>query len=200
MNTSHKIIVELPNSHLELFDDCHYTPYSTDNPVPYKKIYLSKDIEDRSFQIVARVGILLRDKIDRENLINSAIICESGGATHLGPQSFLIRGNELILCICNHLYSLDLNSLDLNWRTQVDDITCFSLHEFGGGILTHGELQLSFLNFNGTLQWEFLARDIFVTYEESPAFRIENDLIVKDFSGYEYHVNSKGEVEKEIPT
>lgn len=196
-----KITIALADSTLELIDDHNYTPFSADNPVRYGKAFISEAILKKEEQMVSKAGIFIRDKFDNDNIMNSAIICETGGATSMSSKSFMVKNNDLILCICNMIYSLDLTSLNLNWKTRVDQVTCFTIHEFAEGMITHGELQLTYLNFDGVIQWAFSARDIFVTSDNKHEFRIESGLvIVRDWLGYEYSVNSKGELMREIKT
>ncbi len=186
-------------STLELIDDHDFSPFSTDNNFTYNKIYIGDDIQQERFQIVSRIGLLKRNESNNDQIIESAIICESGGATVLSDQSFLIIDEQLILCVCDMVYSLDINSFDLKWKIKADEITCFSIHHFGDGLITHGELQLTKLSYDGKIQWQFGARDILITPDHYKDFWIEDELvIVRDWAGYKYYLNKEGAIVKEV--
>ena len=191
------IKIELEDRIIELFDEQQYKPNSADNAFTYDQIYLSEEIEVEGYQPTSMIGIIARDKANHDIVLSSAIVGEVGGATRLSEESFLTEGNQLIFCICNQVYALDLLSLELQWKLEADMATCFSLYRFGKGIVVYGELQISLLGFDGGLLWQFGASDIFVTPDNQEAFRIEGDLIVvKDWSGDEHWLNEKGEVVK----
>lgn len=178
---------------IELINDENYTPFSTDNPFPYSRVYIAEDIRERGFQVVSKIGIIIRDVSDPDKVLCAAIICETGGATSIGEQTQIIEGQNLVVCICNMVYCLNIHTLDLQWKTKADTITCFCIHKFGQGLITHGELELTKLDFNGLIEWQFSAREIFVTPNDQPAFRIEGECaIVQDWSGYEYVIDANG--------
>lgn len=191
--------INLENHIIELCDDRNFTPFSTDNPVNYNHAYISEDIQERGFQTVSKVGIISRDKLTDET-VNSAIICElGGGATTIHNTSYLVYQNNLLICISDKVYSLNLSTFTLNWKMKKDPATCFSIHTWEDDFITHGELELHKFDKYGNTKWYFSARDIFVNDDNKREFRIENNVaIVKDWSGYEYHLAPNGKIIKEI--
>ncbi|MGD1843941.1 MAG: hypothetical protein ACFB10_00930 [Salibacteraceae bacterium] len=139
------------------------------------------------------MGILLHDHLKPTTVCNSAIICEEGGATSLPGNTFFTHEAKLLLCICNMVYCLNLTTLHLLWRTKVDEATCFEIFPFDGGIITHGELEIAKLDFDGNKKWSFSGSDIFVSPDGAGVFRIANHQItVKDWEGFEYILDAKG--------
>ncbi|MBT31776.1 MAG: hypothetical protein CMO01_19125 [Thalassobius sp.] len=187
--------VSFENKVIELFEDQAFVPLSSDNSSNYDYEYLA---DENNYSYVSKIGIRIWGENEKV-ILSSAIICEVGGATTVHDSSFLIENNVILICVCNKVYSLDLESLKLNWKLQVDDVTCFSIIKWDNHFVTHGEIQLSYFNGDGGIIWTFSARDIFVTLESEDDFRLENGIaIVRDFSKVEYHLNSKGKVIKEI--
>ena len=191
--------IEWENMIVEVFPDHNYAPFSADNPHQYDHVYLSPEIRERSFQAVSKTGLRLRDATTEEGTVrHSAIICETGGLTSIESKSVLLAGEDLLICAGKMLYCLNLPSLGLKWKTQVDGAVCFSVHTFSDGLLTHGELQLTKLSLDGWRQWEFSARDIFVTNDQEKELRFEQGLVVvRDWSGYTYFLDAAGKVVRE---
>jgi len=192
--------IQFEDLEIELVSDQNFTPFSADNIIDYNFKYFAEEIEKQTCYLTSRLGILVKNQTDfEEKLINSAIICETGGATGIYKDTFLIEEANLLICVCDKIYSISLPTLELNWKVQADEATCFSIHRFSDGYIIHGELAITYLGKSGEILWQFLARDIFVTIDSQKDFTIENDtIIVKDWSGYEYHLNADGKVIREI--
>jgi hypothetical protein len=111
--------------------------------------------------------------------------------TKLHDKSFLIENDILIICVCNQVYALQLNTLDLSWKLEANWATCFSIHKLKDGFVTHGELQITKFNLKGEILWQFAAEDIFVTFDNEKSFIIEEDIIiVQNWFGFEYHIHT----------
>ena len=131
----------------------------------------------------------------------SALLLESGGATGISENSFLIKNDRLYICCSDHIYSLNLTDLSTNWRNQYDVATCFGIYEFDDDFIVHGEIQISRINENGETKWNFSARDIFVNPDGKTEFKIvENRIELIDWEGYKYELNADGKILTEIKT
>lgn len=125
----------------------------------------------------------------------SVILLESGGATGIVENSFVIKNDSIYICCSDQVYSLNLLDLSVNWRKQCDHATCFQIYEFEDDFIIHGELQISRIDKQGKTKWNYSARDIFVSQDGKNEFEIiENRIEVIDWQGYKYVLNSDGEV------
>lgn len=175
---------------IDIFDDKIYTLNSTDNVRSYQFEYVEANIfEDRFYPESKHAIIISLD--DKE--VNSAIICEIGGYTIIHEHSFIIINDLIFICCCDKVYSLGLPNLDLRWIKRLDPVICFGIYEFGDDLIIHGELQVSRINKQGDLKWDFGARDIFVLPDGGNSLMIKNDQIhLKDWEGYEYFLDANG--------
>jgi len=175
---------------IDIIDDETYTLNSVDNLMTYQLEYFEGEGYEDRFYPTSKHGIRVNQN-DKE--IRSAIICEIGGATKIHENSFVIKNDSIFICCCDKVYSLGLPDLDLKWIKRFDPATCFGIYEFGNDFIIHGELQISRINKQGELKWDFGARDVFVLHDGSNAFKIKNDIIyLKDWEGYEYILDSNG--------
>ena len=125
----------------------------------------------------------------------SAILLESGGATGITENSFVIKNESIYICCSDMVYCLKLSDLSVNWRNQCDPGTCFQIYEFEDDFIIHGEMQISRIDEQGKTKWNFGARDIFVSPDGKNELKIiENRIEVIDWQGYKYVLNSAGEL------
>lgn len=83
----------------------------------------------------------------------------------------------------------------MKWKTQADEATCFQIYKYQDDYLIHGELQISRLDCNGNIKWEFSGADIFVSIDNEEEFLIKNDgILLTDFTGKKYKINFDGKV------
>ncbi|SNR54244.1 hypothetical protein SAMN04488009_2268 [Maribacter sedimenticola] len=123
----------------------------------------------------------------------SALLLESGGATGISENSFLIKNKRIYICCSDHIYSLKISDLSVNWRKQFDTATCFGIYEFQSDFLVHGELQISRIDESGHEKWTFGARDIFVNPNGKDEFKIKGDQIeLTDWDNNKYVLNADG--------
>lgn len=129
----------------------------------------------------------------------SALLLESGGATRISKNSFLIKNDLIYICCSCQIYSLNLADLTSNWRNQYDVATCFGIYEFDEDFIIHGEIQVSRINKNGEIKWSFSARDIFVNPDVKTEFKIvDNRIELIDWEGCKYVLNADGKILTEV--
>jgi hypothetical protein len=175
---------------IDIFEDKTYTLNSVDNLVKYQFEYFEGEGYEDRFYPTSKYGIRVSQN-DTE--IRSAIICEIGGATTIHENSFVINNDSVYICCCDKVYSLGLPNLELKWIKRLDPATCFGIYEFGDDFIIHGELQVSRINRQGELKWDFGARDIFVLQDGGKAMTLANNRIyLKDWEGYEYILDFNG--------
>ncbi len=182
--------VEYKAFSIEIIDDQSYSIDSADNISHYHKIYFNGSTnQDRNYAS-SKHGIRVRQG-DIE--LSSAIVCEVGGATTLHDKSFIIVDKTLYICCSDNVYSLNIPDLSLGWSKRLDPATCFGIYAFDNDFVIHGELTITRIDKNGNIKWEFGARDIFVTQDNSESIIIKADKIeLKDWEGFKYTLDKNG--------
>jgi hypothetical protein len=175
---------------VDIIDDPTFNPGSADNLIGYETVYF----DNTEYQPTSKHGI----RVTKEGQsIGSAIICETGGATGIHDNSFLITADDLLICCCSTVYSFKLPLLTLNWKKELDPATCFAIYPFKDDFIIHGELEIKRINRAGNVKWDFSAKDIFVTQDGKEAVRLIGDRIeVTDWDGDKYILNVDGQVTK----
>lgn len=83
--------------------------------------------------------------------------------------------------------ALDVPSLELKWVTQTDDAACFGVYHAvkHNCLLSHGELVIARVAYDGEIVWQTAGDDIFTN-----GFELQDDVVrVVDFEGREYVID-----------
>ncbi|QKJ29622.1 hypothetical protein HQ865_07605 [Mucilaginibacter mali] len=170
---------------IEVVHDQRYTFGSADNINNYKFQY-----DASGTWYGSQHGIRI-NKDDTE--LSSAIVACTAGATTIHKHSFLIGDENIFICCANHVFALKIPELTLSWQLKADSATCFAIYPFKNDMLVHGELEISRIDFNGNIKWQFGARDIFATPDGESSFEIMDDRIyLKDFEHNIYILDENG--------
>jgi hypothetical protein len=174
------MIINYKDYLLEIFNDDTYTIGTVDNVNKYEIEY----IIDKSDYLSNKLAI----KINKDEIqISSAIIFESGGTTRPSDKSYLIKNDSLAICCGNMIYSVRIPDLKINWKAELDTVTCFAIYDFEDDFIIHGECEISRVTDAGHIKWQFSAKDIFVNLNGRKEFDIQNGLIkLVDFGDDEY--------------
>ena len=176
---------------LELFDEASYTSGS-DNKSAYELYHFTDGYQN---PYGTPHGIRLF-KADLE--INSCLLIGSGGTT-VHPTSAILDGDSLLVCCGDTVFSLELPSLRLRWKTQVDLAACFQIYSIEDEYIIHGEVNVSRLNRQGDIVWSFSGCDIFVSLDNEPTFAIYDDHIaLVDWEKNKYELDFNGKVIRSI--
>ena len=174
-----------------------------------KKIELEKDIP--IIEIVENGGFHSAIKIDiknNKNLNSSCVLTGIDGAFILYPktkdknesQSVFIKNDNLILSLGFTLISIDLNTLNTNWKIRPDCTEIFEFYEIENDILLRGEIGIHRIDFNGNIKWTFSARDIWVNMDGKEEVKIESNIIrLFDWESNEYLLDFNGEIIEDKP-
>ena len=174
---------------IEVLDEPTYKYDSADNNFNYNKHYFSGDGE--KYQISKHGIKILRDDL----IIDSCIVIASAGATGVHQNSSLLDGDQLVVCCCDTVFCLTLPDLNLKWKTRADEATCFQIFKHQNDYIVHGELQITKLNKDGQIKWEFSGADIFVSTDNESAFQIESDgILLTDFAKTKYKIDFGGKL------
>ena len=174
---------------IEVLDEPTYKFGSADNNFVYSKTYFGDNADQYP---TSKHGI----KIYCENeIINSCILIGSGGATGVHQNSSLVGNDRLVICCCDYVFSLKLPDLELIWKTQADQATCFQIFKQQDDYILHGELQVTKLDKDGNKKWEFGGADIFVSIDNEEEFKIESDgILLTDFAKTKYKIDFDGKL------
>lgn len=87
----------------------------------------------------------------------------AGGATGIHEHSAVVADDMVFVACGPFITALRLPELDLQWSTQVDEATCFGvyLNTRHYCLISHGELSIARVNFDGSLVWQATGADIF---------------------------------------
>ena len=172
MSDSQQIIVT-ENHIIKLFDLNNENNYEK-----YNKIYADLKTEPNL------IGIkIFEDDIE----INSCIIGSEGGSTTIHDTSNLLSYDGIVFCCGNSIIKLTLPSLELEWKTVSDTMTCFEIFYLEKDYLVHGELDITRLDKNGKIVWQNSGKDIFTTLEGNDDFFLtETEIIAMDWNYEKY--------------
>ena len=175
---------------IEIINDETYTEGSADNTNHYDLVY--KDPADDVYIPSSKHGV----KVYRDGIYKSAILLAAGGGTGVYADSAIIDNDNLITRCCNKVFSLTLPDLQLNWITEGDWATCFSIHLYKESYIIHGEMFITRLARDGTIMWQAGARDIFVNINhQGDTFQMRDEYIeLMDFQGYRYKLTYDGKI------
>jgi len=168
---------------IELFDEQLHG-----NEVVYDNIYQPE--KGREYQPVSQTGIIVyKDGVK----ISSALLLAVAGATSVSTDSVCIHNDNLLTRCCNIIFSLSLPGLKLNWMTEADWATCFSIYPYKDDFITHGEVDIARIDANGKIIWQFSGADIFVNLKDDIAFEMyDNHIALTDFNGGKYTIDYDG--------
>lgn len=171
---------------IEIVDEPDFRLNSTDNGFVYSKIYF----DEEGYKPTSKHGI----KITKGGqAIASVLVCETGGATGIHDNSYIIKNHSLFLCCCDTIYSFGLPGLTLNWKKELDPATCFSIYSFKDDFIVHGEMEVKRINQNGDVNWSFGGGDIFVTPDSASSITLIGDKIkLVDWGGNHYLLDEFG--------
>jgi hypothetical protein len=170
---------------IEISNQLNHSCGSVDNVRRFdRETYLGTDGHVSSQHAV----VLKRDEEDEEE-IASHLFAAHGGASGIHEHSAVIHNNRLLLAVGNRLCALEIPSLDVVWKTKVDMVTCFGVHlpPRCDCLISHGELDISHLDFDGKIEWQSGGADIFTGDFEI----FENHIEAEDWNGQRYHFDIK---------
>jgi hypothetical protein len=139
---------------LQIIDDPSYTIGSADNHRRYDHEY------SFSREPISRHGIVCFDEHETRH---SCIVMASRGATGIHEHSAVIVRDQCFVAVGDQLCCLSLPELHLIWSAKVDFATCFGVHYSAAhdSMISHGEVEIAKLDFNGKILWTVGGKDIF---------------------------------------
>ncbi|MEK6256314.1 MAG: hypothetical protein N2C13_03225, partial [Chloroflexota bacterium] len=135
--------------------------------------------------ITSKHAVNIQDK--QGSPISSCILLSSGGGPGIHENTAITHDDSIIIAVGAFLACLSVPSLKLKWETQADEGTCFGVHHstIKQCYISHGELEISRLNYDGEIEWKFSGKDIF-----TGELNIVGDTIeVSDFNNENYAID-----------
>ena len=131
-----------------------------------------------------------------EEEIENVVLTAGGSVSSLWEKSALLDGDRLLVACGNEVFCILLPILELLWHTQVDMATCFEIVPYQDDYITHGEVEISRLNKQGEILWQFSGKDIFVSpTERTPSFTLTSKGIeLIDFNYESYLIDYQGKI------
>jgi len=174
---------------IEVLDEPKFKFSSTVNNFNYSKHYFGDGATEYP---TSKHGIKIYQD---DQIIDNCIIIGSGGATGIQSKSSLLDDDKLLICCCNTIFCLTLPDLELKWKTQADQGTCFQIFKQQDNYIIHGEIQVTKLDKDGNIKWEFGGADIFVSIDNEEEFKIEKDgILLTDFAKKKYKIDFDGKL------
>jgi hypothetical protein len=151
------LILKNDTCEIVIENDETYTSGSADNIHSYDIEY---SLGDASFRPSSQHSIAVRNGDD---VLRSCILLTDGGATGIHEYSALIHDRSCIIAVGPFMCSLQLPSLELSWKTEVDSATCFGVYYSAkhNCFISHGELEISRVEPDGKVLWQTGGADIF---------------------------------------
>lgn len=151
---------------IEVLDEPTYKFGSADNNFTYSKHYFGDGATEYP---TSKHGIKIYQE---DQIIDSCIIIGSGGATGIHQNSSILDNEQLLISCCDTIFCLTLPSLELKWKTQADQATCFQIFKQQDHYIVHGELQVAKLDKDGKIKWKFGGADIFVSIDNEEELKM----------------------------
>lgn len=181
------MIFETRKYNIEIQVDELYTDNSSDNLNQYQKVYFTES----EYNLPTKIGIKV---FENDELIKSAIIGSIGGGTGIHKSSQIIEDDRILVCCSDSIFCISIPDLDLKWKTQADQATCFELFKKDNSYIVHGEMEISKLNPNGKIVWQQSGADIFTTEKGIDDFEITESYIrATDWENRVYKFDFNGE-------
>ena len=171
---------------IEIYDDHTFIEGSTDNFTQYDLIYF----DEAEYIFPSVFGI----KVFEENsLLKSAVIGSIGGGKSIHETSTILESDRLLVCCSDTIFCLSIPDLNLLWRTQADQATCFEIYKYQDSYIIHGEIEISRLDKNGKILWQQSGADIFTTIKGTGDFELtHNRIIATDWQNGKYFFDYDG--------
>ena len=131
--------------------------------------------------------------LENGSCLKSAVINAEGGETGVHNSALVLEEDRLILCCGDKIFCLSIPDLTLLWKTKADDFTCFQIFAHQNSYIVHGEINISRLNHDGTILWQYSGEDVFMNMEDEVECELKEDYIIaSDFNNKIYKIDYDG--------
>lgn len=168
------------NYRVSIIADSTHSVGSADNIHAYDHEYGLEDELGES-AVTSRHAVRVSDN---NEVVATCILFAGGGASGVHEHSAIIHDESCIIAVGPFMASLEVPSLKLRWTCQTDAATCFGVYrsEKHECLISHGELEIACVSYDGQLVWSSSGGDIFTN-----GFTLRDDSVrVVDFNGRHY--------------
>ena len=131
--------------------------------------------------------------LDNGVCLKNAVISSQGGETGVHNSALVLEEDRLILCCGDKIFCLSIPDLSLLWKVQADDFTCFQIFGYQDSYIVHGEINISRINHDGTILWQYSGEDIFMNMNDDIECELQADYIIaSDFNNKIYKIGYDG--------
>jgi len=171
---------------IDIYRDETFAKGSADNLHKYD----IEHFDESDFIFPAMFGI----KVFKDTeLLKSSIIGSIGGGTGIHKTSIIYEDSRILICCSDSIFCLSVPDLQLIWRTEADQASCFEIYKYQDSYIVHGELEISRLDKDGKILWQQSGADIFTTISGRQDFELTEDFIMaKDFENRIYKFDYNG--------
>ena len=160
-----------------------YKSGSADNLFKFDFEYLEKSASTIFGIKILNNGICLK----------SAVISSQGGETGVHNSALVLEEDRLILCCGDKIFCLSIPDLSLLWKVQADNFTCFQIFGYQDSYIVHGEINISRINHDGMILWQYSGEDIFMNMNDEIECELQADYIIaSDFNNKVYKIGYDG--------
>ena len=160
-----------------------YKSGSADNLFKFDSEYLEKSA-------LTIFGIKV---LDNGICLKSAVISSQGGETGVHNSALVLEEDRLSLCCGDKVFCLSIPDLTLLWKTKADDFTCFQIFVYQDSYIVHGEINISRINHDGMILWQYSGEDIFMNVNDEIECELQTDYIIaSDFNNKVYKIGYDG--------
>ena len=125
--------------------------------------------------------------------LKSAVISSQGGETGVHNSALVLEEDKLILCCGDKIFCLSIPDLTLLWKIKADDFTCFQIFGYQDSYIVHGEINISRINHDGMILWQYSGEDIFMNMDDEIECELQADYIIaNDFNNKVYKIGYDG--------
>jgi len=182
------MIIKSENYNIELIEIEHFSEKSTEIIDMFKKVHIKLS----DYFLPSLIGIRI---FENKNIINSALIGSINGGIGIHQSSQIVENNKIIICCSDTIFNLSIPELDINWKIQGDQSTCFGIYKYQNTFIVHGEMEISRIDNNGKVLWKKSGADIFTTISGKNNFELTNNYIkVSDWNNKEYKFDFNGKI------
>lgn len=126
-------------------------------------------------------------------LLKQCLLNGTNGATSVHEHSAVVHNDRILVCCGNRICSLSIPQLNLEWSLEADPATCFGVHCYNDAIIVHGELNMTRITPQGSVNWSVSGADIFTDVTGTDSLRFyDNHFEVCDFSENIYTISYDG--------
>ena len=180
-----------------------------DSDAPNKEIDFEKSTEviditeNGAFYSAIKIDVCSKNTPNKSCIltgIDGGFILDGTSDKESEGQSILINNDNLILSVGFTLISIDLQTLEINWKIIPDIAEIFEFYALENDMLLRGEIGIHRIDFNGNIKWTFTARDIWVNIDGKKEVKIEdNSIRLFDWESNEYLIDFNGKIIEDKP-